>query len=87
MDRKTARKYRSGKLPEERNSERRTWRTRTDAFEDVWPEIQELLDDSPKLEAMTLFAWLQCATNALFSNELDCRSCNGIDRIIWVVNW
>ncbi|MFT5526073.1 MAG: hypothetical protein ACI9HK_004044 [Pirellulaceae bacterium] len=24
MDRKTARKYRSGKLPEERNSERRT---------------------------------------------------------------
>jgi hypothetical protein len=25
----------------------------------VWPEIQELLDVSPELEAKTLFAWLQ----------------------------
>ena len=57
---KTARKYRSGMLPSERNAEQqRTWRTREDAFEDVWPKVQELLDESPELEAKTIFAWLQ----------------------------
>ena len=39
MDEKTARKYRDGeKLPSEL-AKPRTWRTREDRFEEVWPEV------------------------------------------------
>jgi hypothetical protein len=59
MDEKTARKYlRQGKLPSESRPER-TWRTREDPFEEVWPELSELLTVNPGLEAKTLFGHLQ----------------------------
>ena len=60
MDAKTARKYRRlGKLPSEVNIMDRDWLTRPDPFAEVWPELQELLQLNPGLEAKTLFADLQ----------------------------
>jgi hypothetical protein len=59
MDRKTARKYlREGRLPSELPQAPR-WRTREDPFEEVWGELQELLEINPGLEAKTLFEYLQ----------------------------
>ena len=59
MDEKTARKYRKlGRLPSEVAPER-VWRTREDLFAEVWPEVHELLQDAPGLQAKTLLAWLQ----------------------------
>ena len=58
MDEKTARKYRnSGKLPSQTRPER-TWRTRKDAFEEVWPGVLEILEREPTVEAKTLFEYL-----------------------------
>ena len=46
MSRKTARKYlKSGKLPSQCQPER-YWRTRSDPFESVWPEVKEILKRS-----------------------------------------
>jgi transposase len=59
MDRKTARKYlKLGRLPSEVEKEH-TWRTRTDPFEKVWDEVLEKLEPFPRLEAKTLFEFLQ----------------------------
>src|SRR5512135_2504222 len=59
VDEKTAGKYRdSDRLPSERRAPR-TWRTREDPFQDVWPEIQERLWLNPGLEAKTVFLDLQ----------------------------
>jgi hypothetical protein len=59
MDEKTARKYRrSGQLPSQCQQDH-TWKTRVDPFADHWPEIQELLQLNPGLEAKTIFADLQ----------------------------
>ena len=59
MDEKTARKYRQlGRLPSELKKSR-TWRTRDDAFADVWDEVREQLEVNPGLQAKTLFQWLQ----------------------------
>ena len=58
MDRKTARKYRRGQLPSEAAREH-DWRTRPDAFAEVWDEVESLLQVAPGLEAKTLFADLQ----------------------------
>jgi hypothetical protein len=59
MDVKTARKYlRARRLPSEMKAERH-WRTRTDWFEEVWPEVREQLRTNPGLEAKTIFAALQ----------------------------
>lgn len=58
MDRKTARKYlQSGKLPSELD-EPRTWRTRSDPFEEDWEYVRQLLTDDPDLESKTLFEHL-----------------------------
>lgn len=55
MDEKTARKYvRSGRLPSEMKSPH-DWRTRVDPFEEVWPELKELLAHNSGLQANTLF--------------------------------
>jgi len=61
MDEKTARKYRElGKLPSEIKAERnRSWRTREDPFEEIWPEIKSFLENNHGLEAKTLFEHLQ----------------------------
>ena len=58
MDRKTASKYLSGgRLPSEQQRER-TWRTRTDPFEEDWPAIRKLLDEAPELEARVVLEHL-----------------------------
>lgn len=60
MDPKTARKYRRlGKLPSEVKRMDRNWRTRSDPFAEVWPDIEQLLRSNPALEAKTIFSDLQ----------------------------
>ena len=55
MSRNTASKYiKLGKLPSELKSPR-TWRTRSDPFEEDWQEIAQRLRDAPELEAKALF--------------------------------
>ena len=55
MARNTARKYlKSGKLPSESWPER-SWRTRPDPYETVWPEVEEILKQSPSVEATAVF--------------------------------
>jgi transposase len=59
MDEKTARSYRDdGRLPSQRETNR-DYRTRVDPFAEVWPEVQQRLETEPKLQAVTLFSWLQ----------------------------
>lgn len=61
MDEKTARKYRdAAQLPSQMKREH-TWRTRPDAFEQVWPGLEEMLKVNDGLEAKTLFEFLQRA--------------------------
>jgi hypothetical protein len=58
MDRKTAKKYRnSGKLPSQSKKERH-WRTRSDVFWEVWPEVEGFLVTDPSILATTLFDYL-----------------------------
>ena len=58
LSRKTARKYlKSGKLPSQSQPER-YWRTRSDPFESVWPEVEEILKRSPTVEATAVFEYL-----------------------------
>jgi hypothetical protein len=50
MDAKTARKYRRlGRVPSELTPGP-GWRTREDAFQEVWAEVQSLLEVNPGLE-------------------------------------
>ena len=59
MDEKTARKYRTlGALPSTQKLPR-TYRTRKDPLADLWPKVQERLEAEPRLQAKTLFEWLQ----------------------------
>jgi hypothetical protein len=59
MDAKTARKYReTDRLPSESPTPR-SWPTRQDPFEEVWPELEELLEREPGLQAKALFEDLQ----------------------------
>lgn len=59
VDEKTARKYRRlGRLPSEVKAPHR-WRTRRDAFADVWEEVRTKLEVNPGLQAKTLFEDLQ----------------------------
>lgn len=59
MDPKTARKYlRHRRLPSDMR-QKHTWRTRPDAFSDVWEPIRQLLMVEPGLQAKTLFQHLQ----------------------------
>lgn len=58
MDRKSAGKYQAGKMPSERAGSH-DWRTREDPFAEVWPEVEEQLSSNARLQAKTLFAWLQ----------------------------
>lgn len=60
MDAKSARKYRRlGKLPSEVMNMDRNWRTHTDIFAEVWPELEAKLQLNPRLQAKTLLADLQ----------------------------
>src|ERR1044071_8151728 len=59
MDPKTARRYLGlNRLPSELRKER-NWRTRPDPFSEVWDLVRQQMEDSPGLEAKTLFEWLQ----------------------------
>jgi hypothetical protein len=59
MGEKAARKYiRSGLLPSQIQKPR-DWRTREDPFTDVWPEVEALIKEAPRLEALTVFLDLQ----------------------------
>ncbi len=58
MHRETAGRYiKSGQLPSEGHAER-GWRTRTDPFEEHWPQIEQMLAAAPELEGQALFEWL-----------------------------
>lgn len=58
MSERTARKYRSmEQLPSETRLPR-TYRTRQDPLELIWPSIEERLVESPGLQAKTLLEWL-----------------------------
>lgn len=56
MHRNTARRHvERGTLPSAQGRDR-TWRTRPDPFEDVWPELEARLAQAPRLLAKTLLA-------------------------------
>ena len=68
MDPKTARRYLSlNRLPSELKLERH-WRTREDPFSDVWERVRQQIEESPGLEAKTLFEWLQREYPGRFSD-------------------
>ena len=59
MCEKSARKYlKSGLLPSETRVPRH-WRTREDPFDDVWDEVEKVLNLQPELKAKTLFEDLE----------------------------
>ena len=68
MDPTTARRYlRLERLPSELKKDR-SWRTRGDPFSEVWDAVQKQIEESPALEAKTLFEWLQREHPGRFSD-------------------
>src|ERR1035437_10133922 len=68
MDTTTARRYRGlERLPSELQTER-GWRTREDPFGEVWDAVRRQVQESPGLEAKTLFEWLQREYPGRFSD-------------------
>src|SRR3981081_214765 len=68
MDPTTARRYLGlERLPSELKKER-PWRTREDPFGEVWEAVQRQVEESPGLEAKTLFEWLQREYPGRFSD-------------------
>jgi hypothetical protein len=68
MDPTTARRYlRLERLPSELKKDR-SWRTRGDPFSEVWGAVQKQIEESPGLEAKTLFEWLQREHPGRFSD-------------------
>lgn len=57
MSENTARRYREG-APRKGAREPRTYRTRPDPFEAVWPEVEKMLEAAPGLESKTIFGLL-----------------------------
>ena len=58
VDPKTGAKYRDARMLPSEMKAPRTWRTREDPFNEVWPVIVSKLVDAPEFEAKTLFEWL-----------------------------
>ena len=69
MSEKTAQKYRDDDGLPSQNKTARTYRTRTDPFEEVWGEVQERLETEPRLKARTLFEWLQMTHEGRFPDS------------------
>jgi len=68
MNPTTARRYLGlERLPSELKKERH-WRTREDPFGEVWDAVQRQVEESPRLEAKTLFEWLQREYPGRFSD-------------------
>ena len=55
----TAKKYLESSISPSQMQKSHTWRTRNDPFEEVWDELEGKLQLFPKLEAKTLFEYLQ----------------------------
>lgn len=68
MDAKTARKYLTARRVPSELEQERDWRTREDPFAEVWPAVRQLIEESPELEARTLFEWLQREHPGRFSD-------------------
>lgn len=67
MNRNTASSYlKSGSLPSKTPIDR-PWRTRADPFEADWPQMEQMLEDAPELEAKLLFEHFQ----GLFPDRYD----------------
>src|SRR6266849_5844683 len=66
MSENTARRYREG-APRKGARPTRTYRTRTDPFKAVWPEVEAMLEAAPGLEAKTVFERLQQRPEASFT--------------------
>ena len=76
MSERTARKYvRSGGTPSEAKAPH-TWRTRSDPFADVWPEIEALLKQDGGLQAKTVWEELNRAIPG-GSAPGSCARCSG----------
>jgi transposase len=58
MSRKTAGKYLAQDNVMEQQKVPRTWRTRTDPLEQIWPQALAMLREAPELEAKALFKHL-----------------------------
>lgn len=58
MNRKTAGKYLSQDNVLEQRRESRTWKTRKDPLQEIWPRALSMLQDAPELEAKALFEHL-----------------------------
>jgi hypothetical protein len=56
IDPKTARKYLTNDNPLQNTNH--NWKTRKDPFEEIWPELENMLSLQPRLEAKTLFSYL-----------------------------
>ena len=73
MSERTARNYeRAGKLPSQLKRPR-TWRTRTNPFEEDWPWVVQQLERDPALQASTLFVIL-CAQHPSRERETQVRT-------------
>ena len=89
MDPKTARRYLGlERLPSELKKER-PWRTREDPFGEVWDVVERQIQESPGLEAKTLFAWLQREYPGRFSDGQIRTLQNGGIKRLWrvVTEW
>lgn len=58
MHRETARRYLAAKMGPAELAKPRTWRTREDPLEALWPQAEQFLRDSPEIEAKALFEFL-----------------------------
>ena len=69
MTPKTARKYlKTAKLPSEVKKQR-TWKTRTNVFDKIWPKIEEMLVNHPGLQAKTILDYLVKQSPNTFKNK------------------
>lgn len=51
-----------------KKSVERSWKTHEDAFKEVWPEAEGMLEVMPELEAKTLFQFLQETHSGMFND-------------------
>ena len=58
MSEKSARKYRDMEHLPSQSKKPRSYRTRRDPLEAVWPRIEEQLTENPGLQSTTILAWL-----------------------------
>jgi hypothetical protein len=68
MDEKTARKYRKSGLLPSQVRQAHHWRTRTNPFDEIWPEVERMLGETPALQAKTLFEHFQRLYPGRFSD-------------------